>query len=68
MAPKPWLVVEQIVDAGLRDDSLDQGMNELAEQTPETRPGQTTQTKRGESSNASTDGSSRSSISKCANT
>jgi hypothetical protein len=41
VAPKPWLVGEQIVEAGLRDDGLDQGMNELAEETPEARPSQT---------------------------
>ena len=57
---------EQIVEAGLRDDGLTHGMDQLAQQTPHAGSGQTAQAERGESSSASTDGSSNSRISKWA--
>jgi hypothetical protein len=57
---------EQIIEAGLRDDSLAHGTDYLAQQTPQPGSGQTADAERGESSSASTDGSSNSSISKWA--
>jgi hypothetical protein len=58
----------QIVEAGLRDDCLEQGKDQLARQTPHPGAGQAAQAERGEPSRASTDGSSNSSISKWART
>jgi hypothetical protein len=59
---------EQIVEAGLRDDGLTQGTDQLAQQTPHPWAGQTAEAERGESSSASTDGSSNNSITKWART
>jgi hypothetical protein len=51
-------------EAWLRHDRLQQRLEQLAQQPPETGAGQAAQAQRGESSSASTDGSSRSSSSK----
>jgi len=59
---------EQIGDAGLRNDRLQQAADQLAQATPETRSGQAAEAQRGESSSASIDGWSNSSISKWAST
>lgn len=50
-------------DAGLRDNGLQQGGNELAEQAPGAGPGQAA-AKRGESSSSSMSGSSKRIISR----
>ena len=60
------LAGEQIGEAWLRHDGLPQRFDQLAQQSPEARPGQAAQAQRGEASSASIDGSSRSSINKWA--
>ena len=59
---------EQISDTGLRYDCLQQAARQLAQAAPQPGPGQAVEAQRGESSSASTDGSSNSSISKWAST
>ena len=59
---------KQIGEGGLRYDRLQQAAGELAQAAPQARPGQAAEAQRGESSSASIDGSSNSSMSKWART
>ena len=59
---------KQISETGLRYDCLQQAASQLAQAAPQTGPGQAVEAQRGESSSASTDGSSNSSMSKWAST
>ena len=40
MSSEHCLGAEQVSEAGLRDDGVQQGVNQLAQEAPETRPGQ----------------------------
>jgi hypothetical protein len=54
---------EEMSEGWLRNDGLAQGTDQLAQQSPQSGPGQAAQAQCGESSSASTDGSSNSSAS-----
>ena len=58
----------QPLQAGLRHDGLKCGSHELLQDPPGARPGQAAEAQRGESSSASTSGSSSKIIKRCAST
>jgi hypothetical protein len=66
--PKCSTKTFQARERRLRNDGLNERSRQLLKYAPGARPGQATRAQRGESSSASTSGSSNRIISKCANT
>ena len=58
MSAEPGFTSPQASEAGLRDDGLEEGGGELAQQAPRSGAGQAAVAQRGESSSSSTRGSS----------